>query len=214
MRMPSAVASPDVKTVYEAWEMVTFENTLRPRRWKRFLGINFGQVWESMRDGSLHLAPLAAFGQDELAERVAGAVKSFEAKKGKGGKKCYDQDLANRAYKLPDDAYNMLQRLLDRKDFATNKNPHRQRQWRLVMMEEHSLDVTEMAPQRRRRGPFRRKERPPVERWLIVIRGEQSRYSREGWAGHDRYTNPWRRVDRQDLRARRHEKDGDEARSG
>jgi hypothetical protein len=205
-----------VTTVYEAWDMVASCDTHGSHTWKRILGIRFGTVWESMKDGDLHMAPLLAFEQDELAERVAGVVRSFDEQRGKGrgAKMSYDQDLANRAYRLPDDAYNMLQRLLNKKEYETNKNPHHQRQWRVVLMEERSLGVTEMAPQRKRRVLLRRKEKPLVERWLIVIKGEESKHSKDGWAGHERWTNPWRRVDREELRARRHEKDANAGKSG
>ncbi|KAI0128965.1 hypothetical protein BJ170DRAFT_355384 [Xylariales sp. AK1849] len=195
-----------VKTVYEAWEVINMYDTEIRSTWKRLLGINLGETWESMADGYVRLSPLPAFEQGELAVEVEDAASEYEAKYVKDGKKSYTQDLANRAFRLPADVYNQLQRLLDRKIHETNKNPHRQRDWNIVLLRKEELPLTEMAPERKKKGVFRRSKEPAwVGRWFIVIKGEETKASKEGWMRHDRYTNPWRKVDRHDMMDTRHE---------
>jgi hypothetical protein len=171
--------------------------------WKTFMGIRFGTQWESMCDGYVQLNGLLAFEQGELADKVNSASQEHEAKRLKdGGKKSksYDQDLANRAHKLPADVYNQLHRLIDKKTYETNKNPHRQRTWNLVLLQKELLPMTALAPERKMKGIFRRtKERAAVDRWFVVIKGEETKFSKEGWKKHDRYTNPWSNVDRREA---------------
>lgn len=180
--------------------------------WKRFMGIRFGMQWESQCDGYVQVNSLLAFEQGELADMVNSAARNHGAKQLKdGGKKfrSYDQDLANRAYKLPADVYNQIQRLIDRKAYETNKNPHRQRTWTLVLLREEDLPITALAPERKKKGIFRRRmERPAVDRWFVVIKGEETKFSKEGWKKHDRYTNPWIKVDKREMLADRVERGG------
>ncbi|KAI1854890.1 hypothetical protein JX265_002529 [Neoarthrinium moseri] len=202
-----AVPDPDVKVVYEAWEIVALPDTQVWHTWKRCMGINFGVTWRSVPDGFVRLTPLMAFEQGELIDMIDNARQSHAAKDAKADEKAYDQDLANRVSKLDNDIYNRLQRLLDDKTFETNLNPRRQREWTIALLTEEELQMTAMAPERKKRGIFRwSREETAADRWFVVIKGEETKSSKAGWVRHDQFTNPWRKVDRHDLMEIRHER--------
>lgn len=189
----------DTKTVYEAWQIISIEDSQQWDTWKKFCGIRFGITYESMRDGFLDLMPMPEFSQEELAEKLANASQAYGAKHGKAGAKSYEQDLANRAFGLGADVYNSLQRLINAKMQETNRNPHRVRKWDLVLLREEELAITALNPQRKRKGLksllWWKRDLPAMDRWFVIIRGEETKYLKEGWKAYSRHSNPWSKVD-------------------
>ncbi|OTA90657.1 hypothetical protein M434DRAFT_365664 [Hypoxylon sp. CO27-5] len=193
-------------TVFEAWEIIYGEDSMGWSTWKTICGIRFGIRWKTLDDGFLNLNPLNAYDQGELADLYTNAVREYEAKTHKKGKS-YAQDLANRVFHLEADIYNRVQHLLEDKMRATNKTPFRRREWRVVALEEGEFQMTDLLPERKKKGLFRRRrEKPAVSRLFIVIRGEEIKTTKEGggWRLFNRYSNPWWRIDsRETLEARR-----------
>ncbi|KAH9992383.1 hypothetical protein F4779DRAFT_631953 [Xylariaceae sp. FL0662B] len=208
-RKAFTVQDDQTKTVYEAWEIVISEDTTNWSTWKSFCGVNFGIRWKSYNDGFLTLNPVMSFEQGELADLHADAVREYEARNPKAKKgKSYAQDLANRAYRLPADIYNKIQYLMDDKVRATNKTPFRLREWHVVVLQKGEFRMTELLPERKKRGLFRKKRDPAaIRKWFIVLRGEEVKATKEdgGWRAFGRHSNPWWRIDARDTREARRE---------
>ncbi|KAI0841611.1 hypothetical protein F5Y06DRAFT_259892 [Hypoxylon sp. FL0890] len=193
------------KTVYEAWEIIHGEDSVDWSTWKSIWGVKFGLRWKTLDDGFLNLNPLSAYDQEELADLYEKAVREYKIKNPKKGKP-YAQDLANRVFHLEADIYNSVQHLMEDKMRATNKTPFRRREWRIVVLEEGEFQMTELLPERKKKGLFRRREKPAVSRFFIVLRGEEIKTTKEdgGWRLFNRHSNPWWRIDsRETLEARK-----------
>ncbi|KAI1074476.1 hypothetical protein F5B20DRAFT_563417 [Whalleya microplaca] len=208
-RRALTIQDDQTKTVYEAWEIVISEDTTNWSSWKTFCGINFGIRWKSYNDGFLTLNPVMSFEQGELADLHDEAIREYEAKRSKKNKgKSYVQDLANRAYKLPADVYNKIQYLMDDKVRATNKTPFRLREWHVIMLQKGEFQMTELLPERKKRGLFRKRRDPAaIRKWFVVLQGEETKVTKErgGWRAFGRHSNPWWRIDARDTREARKE---------
>ncbi|KAI1417678.1 hypothetical protein F5Y13DRAFT_61086 [Hypoxylon sp. FL1857] len=193
------------RPVYEAWEVVYGGDSVDWWTWKSIFGIKLGLKWKTLDDGFLNLNPLSGYDQGELAELCANAVQEYDAKAPKKGKS-YAQDLANRVFHLDAGIYNKVQHLMEDKMRTSNKTPFRRREWRIVVLEEGEFQMTELLPERKKKGLFRRREKPAVSRFFIVLRGEEVKATKEdgGWRLFNRHSNPWWRIDsRETLEARR-----------
>ncbi|KAK6950247.1 hypothetical protein Daesc_008573 [Daldinia eschscholtzii] len=198
------------KTVYEAWTVLDSGNTVDRVAWKTFCGIKLGSKWRSRNDGFLDIEPLTSYTQEELAELHADAIQEYAARSSKKGAS-YAQDLANRVFHLNAGVYNQVQSIVDNKLRSTNKTPFRRREWQVVILEEGEFRMTELLPERKKKGLFRRcQEKPAVSRYFIVLRGEEikSTKDKDGWRAFNPHSNPWWRIDnRETSEARRHHRD-------
>ncbi|KAI0470426.1 hypothetical protein GGR56DRAFT_660801 [Xylariaceae sp. FL0804] len=203
------ISDARTKTVYEAWEIVSRCDTMELHTWRSLCGIKVSRRWVSRVDGFVEAKPLVAFEQGELAAMHVHALREYEALGGKGKKgESYDQNLANRTSRLPAEIYNNLEGLVNDRTQASNVSPYRRREWRVVVLEEGEVQLTELLPQRKKRGLFRREpEEPRTRRQLVVLRGEEIKTTKQerGWGMFENDTNPWRKLDKEETRAsRRH----------
>ncbi|KAI0405413.1 hypothetical protein F4802DRAFT_182081 [Xylaria palmicola] len=193
-------------TAYEAWELVCIDDMLNSRSWKSFCGISFGTRWESQNDGCILANVAVSHDQGELADMHDDAIRAFKHKRGVSQDRAYEQDLANRANDLPCDVYDKLQQLLEDKTVATNKNPYRQREWRVVVLQPGEFRMTELLPQRKRKHLFTRKKKSPVSAtWFVVLRGREVKSTKQdgGWRAYGRCSNPWWRLDKRETKDER-----------
>ncbi|KAI1467054.1 uncharacterized protein F4812DRAFT_430968 [Daldinia caldariorum] len=153
---------------------------------------------------------LESYSQEELVGLHANAAYEYSARRSKKGRS-YTQDLANRVFRLNSGVYNQIQSLVDNKLRSANKTPFRQRDWQVVVLEEGEFRVTELLPERKKKGLFRRRqERPVVSRYFIILRGEEVKSTKDedGWRAFNLHSNPWWRIDNQETSdARRSHRD-------
>ncbi|KAI1433412.1 hypothetical protein GGR50DRAFT_506208 [Xylaria sp. CBS 124048] len=191
---------------YEAWELVQIPDRITRQSTRSFCGINFSSTWRNERNGITLINAVLPFSQDDLAKKHEDAIREFKHRRDVDQGRAYEQDLANRAYKLPFEIYDEVQHLMEDKVVATNRNPHRRREWRVAVLEEREFRMTELLPQRKRKHFFTRERRPPATRaWLVIIRGEEVKSNKEcgGWKVYDRRTNPWWRLDNHETKEER-----------
>ncbi|KAI1757401.1 hypothetical protein F4782DRAFT_128210 [Xylaria castorea] len=194
-------------TAYEAWEFVCMEDSYTRQSYNSFCGINFGTRWRNNNDKCVLTNPVVSFDQGELADMHEVAVHRYKHKHGIS-QKAYEQDLANRANDLPTVAYDKVQQLLEDKTIAANRNPYRQREWRVVVLQPGEFRMTELLPQHKRTGFFSRKRQPPVTRtYFVVIRGQEVKSTKEdgGWKAYNRLSNPWWRLDNRETKEERNQ---------
>ncbi|KAI1189925.1 hypothetical protein F5B17DRAFT_150702 [Nemania serpens] len=195
-------------TAYEAWELVSIEDRHTRQSWKSFMGINFGTKWLNLRDGCVLVNPLVSFDQSELADMHEDAIRRHKHKPGTSQETAYEQALANQAYNLPCDIYDKIQQLIEDKTMSTNKNPYRHREWRVVVLQPGEFRMTELLPERKRKGIFSWKKQPPATRtWFVVLRGQEAKWTKQdsGWRAFNRLSNPWWRLDNQETKEERDE---------
>ncbi|KAI1771318.1 hypothetical protein F4818DRAFT_210244 [Hypoxylon cercidicola] len=194
------------KTVYEAWEITYSDDTVDWDTWNVFCGVKFGIKWKSLNDGRIDISPSTAYDQGELADLHEDAIREYEAKGRKKGRS-YNQDIANRVFGLDLDIYKRLQHLMDDRQKATNKTPFRRREWRVVVFREGEFPMTDALPERKKSLIRRRRQKPLVHRWFLVLRGEEVKSTKEkgGWRLFHRHSNPWWRVDARESRSDRRE---------
>ncbi|RYC59122.1 hypothetical protein CHU98_g7086 [Xylaria longipes] len=168
-------------TAYEAWE------------------------WRNNHDGLILTSPIVSFDQGELADMHEDAIRGYKHKHGISQEKAYEQDLANRANDLPADAYDRIQQLIEDKTMTTNRNPYRQREWRVVVLQPGEFRMTELLPVKRK-SFFSRKRLPPKTRtYFVVLRGKEVKSTKEdgGWKAFNRLSNPWWRLDNRETKEER-----------
>lgn len=203
--MNSTLADSEIsKTVYEAWEITYSDDTMEWNTWNVFCGINFGVKWKSLDDGRLYVSPLPSYGQGELEDMHEDAIRQYEAKGRKKGKS-YNQDIANRVFKLDLDIYKRLQQLIDDKQRSANRMSYHRREWRVVVFEAGEYQITDALPERKKSLIRRRRKSPQVQRWFFILRGEEVKSTKEdgGWRLFNRYSNPWWRADAHESRSER-----------
>ncbi|KAI1115093.1 hypothetical protein F5Y14DRAFT_145307 [Nemania sp. NC0429] len=200
-------------TAYEAWEVVSIEDTFTRQSWKSFWGVNLVTRWMNLNDGCVLINPLISFDQGELADLHEDAIRRHNNHNHNGGttsqETAYEQDLANRAYDLPRDIYDKIQHLLEDKTRSTNQNPYRQREWRVVVLRPGEFRMTELLPERKRGGilPWKKQQPPATRTWFIVIRGQEVKSTKGdgGWRAFNRHSNPWWRLDNRQTKEGRDE---------
>lgn len=152
------VADEHTRVVYEAYAFTKYDGVEDCYTWKSFCGLRFGKIWHLTKNGYLVRQAEMAYDQDELSDMHAAAIRTFDeaermaggkgkkTKKTKGNKAddndkdgaAYAQDLADRVYRLPYDVYHSVAELVTSKTWATDMNPSRKREWRVVVLEEVS----------------------------------------------------------------------------
>ncbi|KAI0194431.1 hypothetical protein EV127DRAFT_218291 [Xylaria flabelliformis] len=193
-------------TAYEAYEFICIDDRHTRQAWNSFCGINFGTRWRNNNDGCVLVNALLSFDQGELADMYEDAIRAYKPKNGTSQEKAYKQDVADRADDLPTDIYDKLQHLIEDKTMVTNRNPYRQREWRVVILQPGEFRMTELLPQHKRPSFFSRKKRLPATRtYFVVLRGQEVKSTKEdgGWKGYNRISNPWWRLDNQETKEER-----------
>ncbi|KAI0025008.1 hypothetical protein F4780DRAFT_489669 [Xylariomycetidae sp. FL0641] len=188
------------KTVYEAWEIINSKDTNEVYQWRSFAGIRFSTSSRS-EDGFVMTKPLLAYEQGDLANMYVDAMRAYETESGREGS--YNQDLANRVSKLQMDVYDRLETLVEDRNRATNTSPFRHREWRVVLLTDGELQVTDTLPERKKKGFFRRKRAEPYTfRRFVILRGQEVKTTKErdGWTEFTRGSNPWRKLDLDETR--------------
>jgi hypothetical protein len=110
----------------------------------------------------------------------------------------YGQDLARRVYELPTCLPSKLGALLDCRFVATNKSPHVRREWKIVLLKPMTDVMTDDGPRAKRgmrRGRHGEEQGDPVQKWLVILRGQTTRISEEGFASFNTASNPWLKAD-------------------
>ena len=121
----------------------------------------------------------------------------------------YTEDLAARLSALPGCLTNRLGAFLDTRHLATNKSQFARREWKVVFMRplENALSGHVAQDQFKASSGFRVRKRanmshPILQKWLVVIQGQVTMTSKDGFVTYDTTSNPWLAVDKQ---VRRHE---------
>ena len=193
-------------TVYEAWEFVKIDDGQMRHSWKTIFGINVSTKWVNRNDGCILMSPMISFEQGELADLHNEAVCGHRPKAGTSQEIAYEQDLANRAYDLPSEVRDRLQNLIEDKFLATNKNPYRKREWRLVILQPGEFRMTKLLPEGKRKSIFSREKHSPAScTWFVVLRGQEVKSTKEdgGWKNFSRYSNPWWKSDKRETKEAR-----------
>ncbi|KAI5918879.1 hypothetical protein F4810DRAFT_703972 [Camillea tinctor] len=201
------VRDRDIKTVYEAWEMISVRPTSELRTINQVLGVNVHSTYAVLKDGYTGVRAVPSYSQDQLATMVAAAEDEYNDNT--SGHKIlpriitnrvsYAQDLAKRLFALPGCLPNKLGALIDSRFVATNKSQFARREWKIVLLKPLGDVMTDDAPKTRRRGGllarFNNRQRDPVQKWLVVLRGHETKASQNGFEAFDTFANPWLKVD-------------------
>lgn len=163
-----------------------------------------------MKDGYAGVRPVRSYSQFELAHMVETAEIEWTARKSGLRRlmkqETYSQDLAKRVVNLPTCLPAKLGALLDCRFVATNKNPHVRREWKIVMLEQIDGVMTEEGQRGHKRN---NRQGEPVRKWLVILRGRNTKVSEDGFGSFDSSSNPWRQVDER-WAAERCERDGNQ----
>ncbi|KAI0020337.1 hypothetical protein F4780DRAFT_380010 [Xylariomycetidae sp. FL0641] len=218
------VRGPSTTTIYEAWEVIHVRPTLELRSLTQLLGVlPLRREYAAARDGYAGVRAAPAYTQGELAA-LAAPPRRFG-----GGTSYARDDLARRVAALPGCLPAKLGALLDARFVATNKCAHARREWRVVALRRVGGCLTDDDEAgsgggggRRRRWWWLRcpwagggggaRDDDPVRKWLVVLRGQEVRTSREGFEAFDTFANPWLKVDRrlEEMGRRREEEEEEE----
>ncbi|TRX89454.1 hypothetical protein FHL15_009623 [Xylaria flabelliformis] len=137
--------------------------------------------------------------QKELSRKVAAAESEWALKKPHRAlfakQETYSENLARRIFKLPACLPSKLGALLDCRFVATNKNPCIRRDWKVVMLEEIVGFMTDEGQQVPNGRLWGRRQFQPIQKWLVVIRGQDTRFSEKGFETFNTMTNPWFKID-------------------
>lgn len=200
----SRVRDPNIKTVYEAWEMISVRPTSELRTTTQVLGVNIHSTHALLKDGYTGVRAVPSYSQGELASMVVAAEEKYNNRSGFKWvsritrRASYAQDLAERLFTLPGCLPNKLGALLDSRFVATNKSQFARREWKIVLLKPLGDVMTDEAPVIKRRGLLARmdaRQRDPVQKWLVVLRGHETKASSAGFEAFDTFANPWLKVD-------------------
>jgi hypothetical protein len=197
-------------TAYEAWELKLIEGRDMRQSWKTLFGIKIATRWVHRNDGCVLVNSIPSFEQGELTDMHEDAIRRYRNSHARQ-ETAYEQDLANRAYNLPYDVSDALQHLIEDKTAATNANPYRKREWRVVVLQPGEFQMTELLPEYKRKSFFSRKRQPPAARtWFVVLHGQEVKSTKEdgGWKAYSRHSNPWWRLDNRETREERDQNKG------
>ncbi|KAI0803755.1 hypothetical protein GGR55DRAFT_691572 [Xylaria sp. FL0064] len=206
------VGSRDTATILEGWEIISVRPTIELATFQRILGMNFVSTYKVLKDGYTGVRAIPSYSQVELAHAVAAAENEwFSQRFGLGRlikQNTYGQDLAKRIFQLPANLPSKLGALLDCRFVATNKNPHIRREWRIVMLKPIVEVITDEGRQSSTGlwSKGSRRQSNPVQKWLVILRGQGTKVSEKGFQTFDTMSNPWFEVDE-----RRHDEVGSTA---
>ncbi|KAI1494102.1 hypothetical protein F5X96DRAFT_619069 [Biscogniauxia mediterranea] len=198
------VRDPNIKMVYEAWEMISVRPTSELRTTAQVLGVNVYSTYTLLKDGYTGVRAVPSYSQGELASMVAAAEDKYNNRSGFKflsritRRASYAQNLAERLFALPGCLPNKLGALIDSRFVATNKSQFARREWKIVLLKPLGDVMTDEAPEIKGRGLLARlnpRQRDPVQKWLVVLRGHETKASQAGFEAFDTFANPWLKVD-------------------
>lgn len=166
---------------------------------KRILGVNIASTYKVLKDQYTGVRAIPSYSQEELAHMVAAAKNEWNSKRAGLAlftkQETYSQNLARRIFELPACLPSKIGALLDCRFVATNKNPCIRRDWKVVMLKTMVGFMTDDEQQVHNGGPWGKRHDEPIQKWLIIIRGQETRCSDKGFATFSTMTNPWLKVD-------------------
>ncbi|RYP43580.1 hypothetical protein DL770_011575 [Monosporascus sp. CRB-9-2] len=199
-------------TVYEAWEMLSVTPTNELRSKTKFLGLDLKANYAVARDGYTGVRAVPYYKQEELAGMVTAAQEAYSTGRSKRRflqiwkRRSYMEDLTARLFSLPGSLPNRLGALLDTRYAATNKSQYARREWKVVFMKRIESAIAADSshncskPRAWYSGRKQTQERGPIQKWLLVIRGQVTQTSESGFVAFDTATNPWLKTDQQTHR--------------
>lgn len=159
-------------------------------------------TYKASKDGYTGVRAIPSYSQIELAHMVTEAENNWTTRYFGLSRlvklETYGQGLAKRIFELPGCLPSKLGALLDCRYVATNRNPHIRREWKIVMLESIPNVMTERGqlpydPGFRNRSCT--KQRYPVQKWLVVLCGQETRVSDKAFQAFNTMSNPWLKVD-------------------
>ncbi|KAI0423683.1 hypothetical protein F5Y09DRAFT_336389 [Xylaria sp. FL1042] len=196
------VNSSDTATVFESWEVILVRPTTELTTFKRILGMNIVSTYKVLKDGYTGVRAIPSYSQVELAHAVAAAENEWASRRfglvRLMKQDTYGQDLARRIFQLPACLPSKLGALLDCRFVATNKNPHIRREWKIVMLKPIVGVMADEGRQSSTPGLWNRgirRQSDPVQKWLVILRGQDTRISEKGFRTFNTMSNPWLEVD-------------------
>ncbi|KAJ3569670.1 hypothetical protein NPX13_g6004 [Xylaria arbuscula] len=198
----SEADSHDADTIFEAWEVISVRPTIELTTFKSILGVRVISTYKALKDGYTGVRAMPSYSQTELRHIVTTAENHWRGRYcGLGGfmkSGTYSQDLARRIFELPGCLPSKLGALLDCRYVSTNRNPHVRREWKIVMLEPVANVMTDGGQQSYRPGLRDggcKKQGHPVQKWLVVLRGQETRVSEKAFQAFSTMSNPWLKVD-------------------
>ncbi|KAI3328539.1 hypothetical protein F4824DRAFT_483259 [Ustulina deusta] len=196
------VDSCDTATVFEGWEIISVRPTIELTALKRIVGVNILSTYRVLKDGYTGVRAIPSYSQVELAHAVATAQREWTSRKfglmGLIKQDTYGQNLARRIFELPACLPSKLGALLDCRFVATNKNPHIRREWKIVLLKpivEVMADEEQQPHNLARWNRGSRRQNDPVQKWLVILRGQDTKVSERGFRTFNTMSNPWLKVD-------------------
>ncbi|KAI0445075.1 hypothetical protein F4803DRAFT_509310 [Xylaria telfairii] len=193
------VDTRNTSTVFESWEIISVRPTTERTSFKRILGVNIASTHKVLKDQYTGVRAIPSYSQEELAHMVATAENEWNSKRAGltffTKQETYSQNLARRLFELPACLPSKLGALLDCRFVATNKNPCVRRDWKVVMLKTMVGFMTEEEQQVLNGGSWGKRHGEPIQKWLIIIRGQETRRSDKGFGTFSTMTNPWLKVD-------------------
>ncbi|GAW18309.1 hypothetical protein ANO14919_077840 [Xylariales sp. No.14919] len=194
------IDSNDSSTVLEGWEIISVQPTTELTSSKRIFGVNVVSTYKVMKDGYTGVRAIPSYSQLELAHTVATAEREWASQKSSRlvRHNTYSQDLARRIFELPACLPSKLGALLDCRFVATNKNPHVRREWKIIMLKPVLEVLTDEGQPPRNLGIWNKgggRQNTPVQKWLVILRGQDTRVSQRCFQTFSTMSNPWLKVD-------------------
>ncbi|KAF2971341.1 hypothetical protein GQX73_g2208 [Xylaria multiplex] len=192
----------NTSTIFEPWEVISVRPTTELTSFKSICGVNLVSTYKVMKDGYTGVRAITSYSQVELAHAVDAAEQEYDSQ---GSiltrlmrRDTYGQNLARRIFELPACLPSKLGALLDCRFVATNKNPRIRREWKIVMLKPIPEVLTDEGQQSNDGGLWNRgsrKQRDPVQKWLVILRGQDTRVSKKCFQNFNTMSNPWLEVD-------------------
>ncbi|KAK7745195.1 hypothetical protein SLS62_009908 [Diatrype stigma] len=182
----------------------------------RFLGIDVKKTFVIAKDGYTGVRAVPYYTQEELANMVASAQKAHDASHSTKlcpsarKRRSYAQDLAERLFALPGALANKLGALLDTRHSATNKSQYTRREWKVVFMKPIENPIAGEVTRNNvpslsyHTHQSHTKKGSTMQKWLLIVRGQVTQTSEDGFVAFDTASNPWLRVDERLHREKRY----------
>lgn len=179
-------------------------NELRSKT--RFLGVDVKSTYVVARDGYTGVRAVPYYTQEELAQLATTAQEAYNSGRSKywctkiKHRRSYAQDLSARLFALPGSLSNRLGALLDTRHSATNKSQYARREWKVVYIKLVENPIAGEAaatqdPSKHRHQNPEKKNDAAMQKWLLIVRGQVTRTSEDGFVAFDTSSNPWLKTD-------------------
>lgn len=177
-------------------------NELRSKT--QFLGIDVKSTYVVAKDGHTGVRAVPYYTQEKLAHMVAEAQEAYDNNRSKDwcpklrSRRSYVQDLTRRLFSLPGSLSTRLGALLDTRQSATNKSQYTRREWKVVFMEFIENPIageTTRNHHETSKHQHQSQKNDPMQKCLIIIRGQTTQTSEDGFVAFDTSSNPWRKTD-------------------